>query len=319
MKRFIDFVLYHNAVPLIVTVLFSGGVAAFAATDGVQSLTPVREPDTLQLRNFNPDTYDPQLAIVSAVESGEQYVITYTYSTLAPVSGAWQSLQKSETLILPKSAISVDELRSYALVQLQEVVAHEKEYLTRARDKELEQYAQGPEKSVSFLSGLSLNSLAAAVATEEANKVVPVPEPQSVVPPTEATPIVSEQAQANTESSSPSSSDTTPPIIHLNGDTEQTITQNDPWSDLGATATDDVGVVGDVTASLDGSVSSAQGVVLDTAVVGDHTIIYTARDAAGNIATQVRTVHVVTPTTPPDQTPPPAPSELSVPPAGTEM
>jgi hypothetical protein len=66
------------------------------------------------------------------------------------------------------------------------------------------------------------------------------------------------------------------------------------WSDLGATATDNMQVVGDVTASLNGATSVVAGLVtIDTAVPGSYTIVYTARDEAGNIGTATRVVTVI--------------------------
>jgi hypothetical protein len=53
-------------------------------------------------------------------------------------------------------------------------------------------------------------------------------------------------------------------------------------------------VVGDVTASLNGATSVVAGLVtIDTAVPGSYTIVYTARDEAGNIGTATRVVTVI--------------------------
>ncbi len=80
--------------------------------------------------------------------------------------------------------------------------------------------------------------------------------------------------------------DATAPTIALNGDPAITLTVGDGYTDQGAAATD----------NLDASVTTAaaQGVdAVDTDTAGEYTITYTARDAAGNAATQVtRTVTV---------------------------
>jgi hypothetical protein len=77
-------------------------------------------------------------------------------------------------------------------------------------------------------------------------------------------------------------SDTTPPVITLNGKKDITITQGDIYNELGATALDDVD--GNVSVNISGSV--------DTTIVGVYTLTYTATDSANNIASKTRTVNV---------------------------
>lgn len=72
------------------------------------------------------------------------------------------------------------------------------------------------------------------------------------------------------------------PVITVNG-TDVSVVQNTPYSDAGATATDNVDTTVNVTTS--GSV--------DTTTVGTYTITYTATDNAGNTDTVTRTVTVV--------------------------
>ena len=79
--------------------------------------------------------------------------------------------------------------------------------------------------------------------------------------------------------------DTTAPVITLNGNATIDLNVGDVYTELGATATD----------NLDGNLTSAivtSGTV-NTAVAGTYTISYNVSDAAGNAATQVtRTVTV---------------------------
>ena len=77
--------------------------------------------------------------------------------------------------------------------------------------------------------------------------------------------------------------DTTPPVITLNGDATITITQGTPYTDAGATATDNV----------DATVTVVTTGTVDTNTVGTYTLRYNATDSAGNVATEVtRTVIV---------------------------
>jgi hypothetical protein len=83
--------------------------------------------------------------------------------------------------------------------------------------------------------------------------------------------------------------DVTHPVVTLTGPSPQTIEAGTPYIELGATATDNVGVVGDVT---------IDAAAVNTSTTGDYLVTYTAVDAAGNSTTAIRTVTVVD-TTPP--------------------
>ena len=77
--------------------------------------------------------------------------------------------------------------------------------------------------------------------------------------------------------------DTTAPIITLNGDNPMDVLQGSTFTDPGATATDDV----------DDTVAVVENGTVDTSTVGSYTRTYTATDAAGNVATETRTVNVI--------------------------
>ena len=87
--------------------------------------------------------------------------------------------------------------------------------------------------------------------------------------------------------------DSVSPIITLHGQHNMTIPFNLTWAEPGYTATDDT----------DGNITSnviVSGTV-DTNTPGTYTITYTVSDAAGNQATQTRTITV---SAPPDTIPP---------------
>ena len=86
-----------------------------------------------------------------------------------------------------------------------------------------------------------------------------------------------------------SGTDTTPPVITLNGDAEVNLTQGDAFNDPGATASDNID--GDITGNI-----VVGGDTVDTNTVGTYIITYNVSDTAGNPATQVtRTVNVAAP------------------------
>ena len=86
--------------------------------------------------------------------------------------------------------------------------------------------------------------------------------------------------------------DTTLPVITLNGNATVTVIVGGSFSDPGATAIDNV----------DGAVAIAKTGTIDTNTVGSYTLTYTATDTAGNVATKTRTINVIISTA--DTTPP---------------
>lgn len=76
--------------------------------------------------------------------------------------------------------------------------------------------------------------------------------------------------------------DTTSPEITLNGASEVNHDFGQPYVDAGATATD----------SNDGDIDVSDTGAVDVNTPGTYTITYTATDAAGNIATAIRTVNI---------------------------
>ena len=88
--------------------------------------------------------------------------------------------------------------------------------------------------------------------------------------------------------------DTTIPVINLVGSASVDVERANAYSDLGATATDNVD--GTITSSI----VTVNGV--DVTTSGTYTVTYDVNDAAGNAATQVTRVVTVADTTPPGLT-----------------
>lgn len=78
-------------------------------------------------------------------------------------------------------------------------------------------------------------------------------------------------------------SDTTGPVISLNGSSSVDVVLNSSYTDAGATATDDVS----------GSVSVSTNNPVNTDSAATYTVTYTATDGAGNSSSATRTVNVV--------------------------
>ena len=83
-------------------------------------------------------------------------------------------------------------------------------------------------------------------------------------------------------------SDTTPPVISLNGESFVQLEAGDEYNEAGATAEDDID--GKVAVTIQGKV--------DTTKPGDYTLTYVARDRSDNYEAISRTISVI------DSTPP---------------
>ena len=91
--------------------------------------------------------------------------------------------------------------------------------------------------------------------------------------------------------------DTEPPVITINGNNPAQIEVGQSYGDLGATVTDNINDNLGIKISVDGVDPPAGGgeVQIDTSLAGEHTIIYSATDQAGNTGTATRIVKVIEP------------------------
>ncbi len=87
-----------------------------------------------------------------------------------------------------------------------------------------------------------------------------------------------------------SAPDTTAPVITITGANPAHVNVGDSYADLGASVTDNVDQNLAIHTYVDGV--ALEPVVIDTSIVGEHSIDYVATDTAGNAATSTRTVIV---------------------------
>ncbi|MGC9602115.1 MAG: tail fiber domain-containing protein, partial [Minisyncoccia bacterium] len=106
-------------------------------------------------------------------------------------------------------------------------------------------------------------------------------------------------SSGSASSTDATSTPTVPPTISINGDNPATINVGDTYADLGATISDTgAGQAGDANLGLSvnidgGATTTPSQIVINTSIVGTHTIIYSATDQNGLTGTATRTVNVV--------------------------
>lgn len=87
--------------------------------------------------------------------------------------------------------------------------------------------------------------------------------------------------------------DTTAPVLTLNGAASVTVAHAAPYTDLGATATDDIDDDAAVTSQI-----LRTGMPVDTNTAGTYTIAYNVSDTAGNAATEITRTLIISPAAP---------------------
>ena len=89
------------------------------------------------------------------------------------------------------------------------------------------------------------------------------------------------------------STDSVPPVVTLNGANPARVSVGDSYADLGASVTDNTDANLGIKAAVDGGAQTEVGnIAIDTSTAGEHTITFSAIDAAGNTGTATRTVIV---------------------------
>ena len=106
-----------------------------------------------------------------------------------------------------------------------------------------------------------------------------------------------DQTQTNAEVSAKSAPDTEPPVIILNGPVLIEIEIGTSWVDPNATVTDNVSGNLGIHYTVDGVLTGVEGnqlphEVINTSIAGEHTIVYSSTDQAGNVGTAVRTLRI---------------------------
>jgi hypothetical protein len=93
-----------------------------------------------------------------------------------------------------------------------------------------------------------------------------------------------------------STPDTQPPVITLSGNNPATVLVDASYSDLGASVSDNVNDNLGYYVSVDGGATTTPDqLVVDTSAAGEHAILYSATDQAGNTGSATRVVRVIDP------------------------
>lgn len=128
MNRLLNFLQYHNAVPVALGILVLGAGATFAATNPQamysQTQTPV-SVDNTYIANKELSSYTPRAQIVQITEDADNYYVDYDFLTIDVQEYVWRDVSRRITLTVAKSALSGGNLAAYVTEQIKQNLDHE--------------------------------------------------------------------------------------------------------------------------------------------------------------------------------------------------
>lgn len=308
MRNFIQFIQYHNAVPIALSIMVLGAGGVFAATDPealYSSSQKVVSIDNSYLVQKDLATYSPSIQIESVTEGSDTYDVAYRLTTIDVDDFVWKDVVRSEVMQVSKDDLGqYRDLGIYVTDIMKNIVARE---LQRLRETQQSERTNVSQKVIATeyggLIGKFLDS-----TTEELPGYVPVVQPpvsESVpesVPPSLASP-VEETGSGQAVVTPPPS--TTAPVLKVFGNDPAEVPLGARYSDLGAIITSFPSNYG-IHVFLDGV--EVPQIDIDTKKTGEYTVTYKATDQDGNTGEASRRIHVYDPnavvsTTSPAETP----------------
>ncbi len=283
--KFLNFLSYHNAVPIGIFVLFLSAGGAYAATNPdaiLSSQQKVLTVDNTYIVNKDLSTYSPQVLITSITEDADSYTVNYTISTIDIDSYVWKDVVKPEVMVVEKADLKGGDLGLYVTGQFKNIISNQLSFLASVQEKERKQISQ--ETVATTYGGLVGKFLTAKTETlpgyspvtnaTSSNAFAVAPEPAAVA-------ISSGDASANgnTGGSNASSQQSSVLSLQVLGNNPAVIPLNSGYNDLGV-------VLIDPTAPNLGYYTFVDGVQqttpnIDTRTAGAHVIEYRATDQNG--------------------------------------
>lgn len=293
MKRLLEFLSYHNAVPIAFGILFLGAGVGFAASPEAREAvfdaeTIVASIDNSYLLAADIEHFSFSIQITAVTEDDTHYFVSYTLTTIDLVESAWRDAVKEKTLSVEKAFLAGRDLGVYVTKELAEVRDAE-----RARLLETQAIEQGLGESQKVVATVYSGLVGRLLSpTEEAFEgyapVVAATEPASE-PATAGSPAV---AGASASVAGSASSDTKPPVITIFGNNPAQIERGVRYSDLGFLALDNA--TDNVSTYTYFNEKKTLSVFIDTSYDATYTVTYEAIDPSGNVARATRTVIVGT-------------------------
>jgi len=144
-KKIIEFIKYHNAFAIGMSVVLVGSSLTFAASpefreDVKDSLISteeiIRSVDNSQLLSANLSNFDCNMRVEKIDEDSDAYYITYAYETMVIKDYIWQKVKEIKSFDVSKKALAGRDLGVYTAEQLGQVVDNQLSYLKEVQEIE---------------------------------------------------------------------------------------------------------------------------------------------------------------------------------------
>ena len=296
--RFLNFLQYHNAVPIAISFVLLGAGGAFAATDPgaiYSSQQQVVSIDNTYIVNKDLSTYSPRVQITGVTEDSDNYYVAYNLSTIDLKNGVWQDVVKSNVMNVSKADLGpYRDLGIYVTGQLAQITERELDYLKQVQG--IEQKNVTNKVVATQYGGLVGKFL--DTSTEEIPGYVPVVQPPPPPPDTNQTAAAAAGTTAagtGTSSGDNSSTSSGNPSLRMQilGNNPAQIPLRAAYIDLGAVVSDDANDNMGIDTFLNGTAVSQ--IQIDTSTTSVSTVTYKATDKNGNTVSADRKVYVYDP------------------------
>ncbi len=332
MRNIMQFIQYHNAVPIALSIVLLGAGGAFAASnpDAVYSESQkVVAVDNTYLVSKDLTTYSPRTVITSVLEDNENYFVSYTVQTIDLDAYAWKDIQRNETMQVSKAELGAyRDLGTYVTEKMSNIIDRE---LMRLRETQATERSHVSQMVVATEYGGIIGKFLDS-STEQIPGYTPIVQPEphqefvEVSPPSMEQPSVNVSQAGAAGAAVPAPSATTnEPKLSLLGNNPAEVPLGATYSDLGAIITSTPNNYA-IHVYFEGS--EVQQVSLDTSKAGEYDITYRAWNEKGETGEAVRHVRVIDPNAPAAATEPSAevtttpspvpPAEQTPPPSPTE-
>jgi len=183
MKKVIQFIKYHNAFAIAMSLILVLTLTAAASEDfrdtviGEEIVTEQGIDNSLILE-IDLDNFDLQMKITGAYEDAQNYYVNYQFQTLGIENNVWQILTRERQLVVPKNALSGQDLGLYVQEELLEIAENELAYL---REVQLAERAKGKTEIVETREYTGLIGLVLDIKNKILPGYEPVVEPPQIV------------------------------------------------------------------------------------------------------------------------------------------
>ena len=142
LKKITNFIKYHNAFVIIITLVFAASFSALATSEDLRDKALGKKIitksgiDNSMLLAADLENFDLEMKILDVGEDEDNYYLVYQFQTLGIQENVWQIILRQKELEISKKALAGQDLGLYAAEELGEVIDYELAYLKEIQENE---------------------------------------------------------------------------------------------------------------------------------------------------------------------------------------